>query len=97
QQKLAGESIERESWTELGLPNILQELTADGLLAVLHAFGACAAPFSRTAPSVSTRSMSTCEWTQIGARACSRLQLKRGRPWDDWRDLAPVVSHSLLG
>ena len=95
--KLAGELIERDEWASLGLPDLLLQLSADGLLAVLHAFGACAVPYSRIGSSTSTRSMSTGEWTYVGTRAWSRLQEMNRQPEGEWCKLAPVINQGMLG
>jgi hypothetical protein len=95
--KLAGDAVDKMVWTALGLPDLLHELSTDGLLAVLHAFGACTGPYSRIAPSASTRSLGTCEWADVTVRAWSRLQELRRRSEGQWRQLAPVVSPGMLG
>lgn len=78
------------------LPGFLALLSLDGLLAVIHAFGASRHEFDPIRSNVTSRAMTTVHWSQVAERAVARLRdFARGRPVEGV--VAPAILRRLAG
>jgi len=72
---LRGAPFDSTAFERVKLPALLADLSLNGLMCVIHAFGELDAPGGWVGPSVSTRTHTTAQWSAILERACSRLRL----------------------
>lgn len=93
---MAGELQTPDFWPREGLPNVLVDLSLDGLITLVHAFGAHAFAHQSGRTSQFTRVARTHEWVDILERGVSRLRWFASGGKATMQELAAHVSQPLL-
>lgn len=85
----------RDSLVSAGLPDFLADMSTDGVMSVVHAFGEQEAPLERGTPSVMTRMRAAADWRAVVRRADARLRQLAIEPGSS-AVLGPLVNESIL-
>jgi len=93
---MAGESQTPEYWPQEGLPKVLGDLSLDGLITLIHGFGANSFAHQAGRTSQFTRVARTHEWAEILDRGVLRLRSFVGAGKSTIQELAARVSQPLL-
>jgi hypothetical protein len=92
---LRADPLKTQVFEAAGMPRFLADLSLNGLLCVIHAFGELSQPHERGAPGAMTRMRTTAQWREVMERAGGRLHQFATMPMSNPR-LAAVVSEVIL-
>ncbi len=93
---MMGEPYAPVTWLSVGLPAIASDLSLNGLMALVHAFGVNDAAHQAGRTQQFTRVARTHEWVGILERGSERLRRFEAANRSQLQELAELVSQSLL-
>lgn len=93
---MMGEPYAPVTWLSVGLPALASDLSLNGLMALVHAFGVNDAAHQAGRTQLFTRVARTHEWVGILERGSERLRRFEAANRSQLQELAELVSQSLL-